>query len=108
MSARAYRSAKICVNTNIVPHANGINVKTFEICAAGGFQLTDEVRDLKDSFVLGQELDVFHSPAEFREKVLHWIAHPEERVRVAQAGQVRVWRDHTMQARMKQLLEYLA
>jgi spore maturation protein CgeB len=108
MSARAYRSAKICVNTNIVPHAHGANVKTFEICASGGFQLTDEVCDLKDSFLLGQELDVFHSPAEFREKVLCWLAHPEERMRIAQAGQARVARDHTMQARMKQMLERLA
>lgn len=107
MSARAYRSAKICVNTNILPHARGVNVKTFEICASGGLQLTDEVRDLKDSFVLGQELDVFHSPAEFREKVLYWLAHPEERTRIAQAGQARVARDHTMQARMKQMLERL-
>lgn len=104
MSARAYRSAKICVNTNILPHAHGANVKTFEICASGGFQLTDEVRDLKDSFLLGQELDVFHSPAEFREKVLYWLAHPEERTRIAQAGQARVACEHTMQARMKQML----
>lgn len=50
---------------------------------------------------------MFHSPAEFREKVLCWLAHPEERMRIAQAGKARVARDHTMQARMKQMLEHL-
>jgi spore maturation protein CgeB len=102
-----YRAASVCVNTNVRPHIRGVNMKTFEICAAGGFQLTDEVEDLKELFVIGKELDAFHSPEEFREKVLYWLAHPEERAQVAHAGHTRVLRDHTMQQRITQLLEYL-
>jgi spore maturation protein CgeB len=103
-SAMAYRCAKICVNTNVLPHASGVNLKTFEICAAGGFQLTDECADLKTLFAIGSEVDIFHDSEEFRRKVDYWLEHDDERQRVASAGNVRAIRDHSIQKRVHQLL----
>lgn len=104
-SAKAYRLAKICVNTNVYPHARGINLKTFEIAAAGGFQLTDKLPDLSGSFVIGSELDTFVDESDFEKKVRYWLEHDEERQRVASAGQERCMRDHTLRARTRMLLE---
>lgn len=103
-SGKVYRLAKICVGTNVAPLTNGANCRTYEIAAAGGFQLSDEPADLHKSFSIGTELDVFHSPGEFEEKVRYWLAHDEERRRVAQAGHERLLRDHTLRKRMKQLI----
>lgn len=106
-SAKAYRLAKIAVNTNVRPIAKGVNVKTFEICAAGGFQLTDEPADLRQSFAIGKELDVFHDADEFRDRVEYWLGHDDERRAVAGAGRERVVRDHTMRQRMRRMISLL-
>lgn len=103
-SARTYASAGVCVNTNVLPHAEGVNVKTFEIPAAGGFQLTDHVAGLSDVLTIGEEVAVFEHPEEFRGNVQYWLAHPEERHAIAAAGRARVLRDHAMRMRMRQLL----
>lgn len=103
-SAKAYRLAKICVNTNIMPRANGPNVKTFEIAAAGGFQLTDAPNELSQSFVIGRELDTFVNEDDLKKKVSYWLTHEEERQRVAVAGHARCVRDHTLRARVRTLL----
>lgn len=107
-SAKAYRFAKICVNTNITPHAHGVNVKTFEIAAAGGFQLSDRTKDLSTLFNKGVELDVFVDEDDFKKKVQYWLEHTEERRRIARAGQARCLRDHTLQVRMRELLNVIA
>ena len=88
--------------------AKGVNIKTFEICAAGGFQLSDNPEDLGKAFDIGRELDVFENAGQFREKVDFWLAHDEERARVASAGQRRVTADHTMRARIDELMRILA
>lgn len=103
-SAKAYSLAKICVNTNILPHANGVNIKTFEICASGGFQLTDECCDLERSFVPGKELDVFTDSEDFSSKVRYWTTHEAERRDIARAGFERVARDHTLHMRLSELV----
>ncbi len=107
-SAMAYRLAGICVNTNVLPHANGVNLKTFEICAAGGFQLTDECADLKTLFAVGSELDIFHDSEEFRQKIDYWLGHDDERRRVASAGKVRAIRDHSIRERVRRILAIVA
>ena len=103
-SARAYRCAKICLNTNILPHAHGLNLKTFEIAAAGGFQLTDRLPDLDASFVIGKELDVFTDERDFRRKVQYWLAHNDLRQAIAAAGRERALKDHALRQRMHGML----
>src|SRR3989344_2833286 len=39
--AKAFKLAKISINTNLRPLSGSVNFKTFEIPASGGFQLTD-------------------------------------------------------------------
>jgi spore maturation protein CgeB len=103
-SAKVYRLAKICINTNVHPLAKGVNLKTFEIAAAGGFELTDHPEHLEESFVVGKELDTFEGENEFRSKVEYWLTHEQERAMVAEAGRARTLRDHTLQQRLRVLL----
>lgn len=106
-ASKAYRLAKICVNTNILPHARGVNLKTFEITAAGGFQLTDELADLSGSFTIGSELDTFVDESDFERKVRYWLGRDEERQRISCAGQERCVRNHALRARMRTLMTFL-
>jgi spore maturation protein CgeB len=106
-SAKAYRCAAVSVNTNILPRARGVNGKTYEICASGGFQLSDECADLRNQFAVGAELAVFKDADDFVEQVKYWLARPQERARIAEAGRARVLRDHTLRQRMETLISSL-
>jgi len=106
-SAKAYRCAKICLNMNLEPPIAGVNVKTFEIAAAGGFQLTDFRDDLPRVFEGGREVAVFRSLEGLRAQVEHYLADEEARSAIARAGHKRALRDHTMRARVRQMMKIL-
>jgi spore maturation protein CgeB len=106
-SIRAYNCAKICINLNTVPPVNGVNLKTFEIPAAGGFQLSDFREDVNDLFVVGEEIEIFHNENELREKVVFYMKNEQLRKNIAQAGRVRVLRDHTLEKRVAAILKIL-
>ena len=106
-ASKAYRCAKISLNTNVLPRARGVNLKTFEICVAGGFQLTDVCEDLVHAFEPHRELEVFEGEEQCVERVRYWLAHDAERKQIAQAGYERVVRDHTLKRRMLELMHIL-
>src|SRR6266540_437153 len=106
-SARAYRCAKICVNTNLEPPTAGVNVKTFEIPVAGGFQLSDYRTDIHGLFEVGKEIEVFRDKKEFQAKVTHYLSHDSERDAIARAGRERVLKEHTLDHRVGQMLEII-
>lgn len=89
------------------PIGDFVNPRTFELAACGAFQLVDERRLLPELFVPGVEVATFASATELRERVEHYLAHPEERRALAAAGRRRVLAEHTYDARMTQMLEHV-
>ena len=86
---------------------DAINPRVFEIAAAGGFQLCDPCRGLDAHFDFDSELPVYRSLPELREKIAHFLAHPEEREAFARRAQARVLREHTYAHRAKQMIDLL-
>ncbi len=105
---RAMRAAKIALNTNHYAGIADINKRSFELAAMGAFQLTDDRPALARYFVPGQEVATFSGAADLLDKVRYYLAHPEERARIAAAGQLRAHRDHTFVARLRVLFETLS
>jgi spore maturation protein CgeB len=81
------------------------NERTFKIPLAGGFEITDDVACIRKYFAPGVEIIIADSPADWREKVAHYVCHPNEREAVVEAGRARVLRDHTYHNRVAQVLE---
>ncbi len=106
-SVRAYRCAQISVNMNARPFARGLNLKTFEICASRGFQLSDVPPDLYNFFEPEREVATFSPDATFRDRVRYWLNHSDQRHRIADAGYARVVRDHTMRNRVREMLRII-
>ncbi|TBR21284.1 MAG: glycosyltransferase family 1 protein, partial [Candidatus Nitrosotenuis sp.] len=52
----------------------------------------------------GKEIETFASLGELREKIDHYLEHPEERAAIARAGRERVLEDHTFERRMEEML----
>jgi spore maturation protein CgeB len=102
---KAFRGAKIVLNNLNPAEIWGTNVRTFEICGAGGFQLVDGRPGLSQLFELGRELVAFDDLADLRAKLDYYLNAPEERDKIAAAGHRRALRDHTYAHRLRLLLE---
>jgi spore maturation protein CgeB len=77
------------------PRRSQIKGRTFEVPGSGGFLLTDYVPHLEKYLEPEREVGVFRSTDELVERVGWWLAHPEERAAVAEAGYRRVLAEHT-------------
>ncbi|MDE2767551.1 MAG: glycosyltransferase [Chloroflexota bacterium] len=103
--ARAYRSAKIVLNIHHAQMREGPNMRTFEIPAAGAFQLTDFKARMPELFEVGTELATYQDADDAAASIERYLNDESARRAIAAAGKRRVERDHTYAVRMRQLIE---
>ncbi|MEM9250439.1 MAG: glycosyltransferase [Pseudomonadota bacterium] len=106
--ARAFRGARIVLNTLNPSEIWGTNVRTFEACGAGAFQIVDWRPGLDQLFEIGREVESFTDLADLHAKVARYLADPTARAAIAAAGQARARRDHTYRIRLGQFLATVA
>jgi spore maturation protein CgeB len=85
------------------PRRSQIKGRTFEVPGSGGFLLTDRVPHLDEYFRIGTEIAAYSTTEELIEQVRHWLANPEERAAVAEAGYRRVREEHTYDHRFAEI-----
>lgn len=85
---------------------NQVKARTFEVPGAGGFLLTEYAPGLETHYEIGREIEVFRGEDELIEKARFYLEHPAERDAIARAGHARTLRDHTYDARVRELLEF--
>ena len=104
-AAAIYNAASIGLN---VHHAQaceaGLNTRTFEVLAAGTFELIDAVPGMEELLAPGEEVVAYRSPFEARELAAYYLRQPRERARIAERGRARVLAEHTYVHRMRRLL----
>jgi spore maturation protein CgeB len=83
--------ASFDVNLGIVSKWNRSHTasRTFQIPALGGFLLHERNELVTHYFKEGVEAEFFDSDDELLEKCRHYLAHPDERRRIAEAGRHR-------------------
>ncbi len=84
-----------------------INFRTFETLGCETFLLTNQMVGLNQLFTPGQHLATYVGLGELHEKIAHYLAHPEERVRIARQGYEYVRAHHTYEHRAQQMLAHL-
>ena len=100
-----FREAAINLNLVNGNAETGLNMRHFEITAAGGFMLCHDQPELADCFEIGKECAVFQDEKDLLEKIHYYLGHPEERVAIALAGQRRTLSQHLYSHRLQALLE---
>ncbi|MEM3373806.1 MAG: glycosyltransferase [Candidatus Woesearchaeota archaeon] len=83
------------------------NPRTFEIPASRSFQLTNMSREVEDYFKPNKEIVVYKDEQEFKELVDYYLDDDQERNEIAQKGYERVLKEHTMENRIKKMLDVL-
>jgi spore maturation protein CgeB len=105
---RLLHDARISLNRHIAEaegHAN--NMRLYEGTGVGSMLLTDAGSNLPDLFEPGREVITYAGVDDLVEKARYYLAHEEERLVIAAAGQARTLRDHTYELRMRELAEIL-
>jgi spore maturation protein CgeB len=69
--------------------------------------LVDPRRYLTDYFEPGKDLVTFENIRELKEKISYYLAHPEERIKIANQGRQTVLAKHTYQHRMHEMLSII-
>lgn len=103
--ARAFRGAKIVLNTHNPAEIAGTNVRTFEAAGAGAFVLTDYKVGLADLFELDREIVTFDDAGDLLQKLEHYLDDEALRRRIAEGARARALRDHTYAVRLAMLLD---
>jgi spore maturation protein CgeB len=80
-----YASARICLNQHRAhPKARSVNPRAVEIPACGGFQISDRRPELTGLF--GEAVPTFRSADELEGLIRYYLAHDDERLRLAAAA----------------------
>jgi spore maturation protein CgeB len=78
--------------------------RMWKVLGCGGFYLGPQVRDIEAFAVHGRHCAWYRSPADAAEQARHYLARPDERRRVAEAGRAHALRWHTYARRVELLL----
>lgn len=100
-----FREAAINLNLVNGNAETGLNMRHYEITAAGGFLLCYEQPELGEHFEIGKECAVFRNESDLLDKIEYYLANPEERVAIAQAGQQRTLNHHLYRHRLQTVLQ---
>jgi spore maturation protein CgeB len=113
-TVKIFNASKINLNLHsstepgvLVPRGDFVNPRTFELAMCGAFQLVDK-RALLPELFADDELATFSDTGELQEKIAYYLAHEDERARVAGKARIRALREHTYAARMQTLLDCAA
>lgn len=100
-AARKFAESKIVFN---IAMTDDINMRCFEAMATGSFLLTNWIPTIEDLFEDGKHLVLYRNLDEMVEKAKYYIAHDDEREKIAQAGYEEVMKNHKIQNRVDVIL----
>lgn len=81
-----------------------INMRCFETMATGTLLLTDRISHIEELFEDKKHLVLYDNLDDMVEKAKYYLAHDDERERIAQAGYEEVMAKHTIQHRVDAIL----
>jgi len=91
----------------VEPNGDFVNPRTLELASAGAFQLVDERTHLPDLLTPDKEVITFKSLPDLKEKIAHYLKHPDERKLVTDRARERVIREHTYVHRIREMLSII-
>ncbi|SHH34645.1 Spore maturation protein CgeB [Thermosyntropha lipolytica DSM 11003] len=105
----AYASARIILGMHLCDTSlTQTSMRTYEVLGCGSFYLTQYTKAHEHLFKRGVHLDWANNSEELVEKVDYYLSCPEERSKIAKAGQEYVYKYHSAEVRARRLVEFLS
>ena len=107
---KIYSNAKIVLCMHYKDPDNRIpchqaSPRVYEALACGAFLMVDAQRDVLASFTDREDLVIFRDAEELRELLRYYLARPEERRAIAEAGRRKALEKHTYRQRIEDMLK---
>jgi spore maturation protein CgeB len=80
------------------------NIRMFEATGMGALLITEAAPNIQELYQPGIEIVTYENTHDLVEKIEHYISHPEERAKIAKAGQEKTLAVHSTVHRSQQLL----
>ncbi len=97
------RTAVVVPSDDHLRAGDGLPLRVFQNAAAGCLQLVYDCSAIRKLFDDGQEVVLFKDVDELLEKLLYYLDHDDERVRIARQGRERFLRQYTAQTQIQDL-----
>lgn len=96
---------KSAINLNIPYRAiqSGASLRAFDIMSAGGFLLSGYQPELSELFIPDKDFVYYYNKADLLDKVNYYMAHPKERMDIAQNGQKKVNHYYTYEIQLEKM-----
>ncbi|HEX2927773.1 MAG TPA: glycosyltransferase [Ruminiclostridium sp.] len=106
---QVFGSSKI--NLNLTNSSNcelqQIKGRNFEVPGCGGFLLTGKAENLAEYYLPDKEIACFETLEELTEKITYYVAHEDERRRIAKNGYERTRKEHTYEQRLRHIFQII-
>jgi spore maturation protein CgeB len=100
---RLYASSKVNVNIHHPQSKEGMAIRTFEIIGAGGFQLVERQKGALQYFEEDVHMAFYDTKEEFLDKARYYLAHDEQRRKIAATCHELALKAHTWKARFREM-----
>jgi spore maturation protein CgeB len=84
--SRVIASSKICINCLTAENKDMTNLRTFEIPACGGFQMTEYTEQQYNIFNKGEGVCFYGNYEQLKDNILYYLDKPDQRRRMAEVG----------------------
>lgn len=101
---KVFHLSRINLNMTIKPIQTGLPLRIFDIMGCCGFLMTNYQAELTDLFEIGVDLEAYSSLEELIDKCAFYLAHEDERAKIALKGYEKVKKYHTYQHRIAEML----
>ncbi len=101
-AAKIYAGSRICLNFHLAAAAS-CNPRTYEILAAGGFQVIDK-RQNYDILEPGKDIVAFDDVDDLLKKIAYYLNNDEQRHVIAQAGRAKILGKRSLRTALKEVL----
>lgn len=85
------------------PSGRIINLRTFEICMSGNFQLMQYTPIIEHFFEIDKEIVCWNNKKDLIEKISYYLENKDEREKIAKNGYKRAIENHTWSKRIEQI-----
>lgn len=100
-----FNNSRINLNITLRSIKSGIPLRCMDICAAGGFLLSNYQEDMYDVFVPGEDMVMYESVDDLVNKCRYYLEHESERRQIASNGTGKVSEKHTYDIRFKEIFD---
>lgn len=103
VAPKVFNRSRINLNFTIRNIRSGLPLRIWDIMGAGGFLITNYQPELDMYFINGEDLVYFTDRDDLADKVKYYLAHEDERIRIAQNGRKKVAQLHNYQKRFDEM-----